>query len=246
MNPSDLAVIVAAYLIAALVKGTSGLGFSTTVLPLLTLAVGLKEAMPLVILPSLSSNLMVMRDAGHFRGTVARFWPLYLASLPGIAIGLAVLAWVDGRTAAAVLGAVLMAYSVFAFAQPALRLPSRLERPLGPPAGLLTGMVNGLTGSQVMPVLPYLLALHLEPNRFVQAINISFTVGSLAMIVGLSRIGLMTAEAALISMIGLVPVYFGLKAGTRLRRRMAPEVFRRVVLAVLLVLGAGLIARPFL
>jgi hypothetical protein len=46
-------------------------------------------------------------------------------------------------------------------------MPARLEKPLAPVTGLATGIVNGLTGSQLMPVLPYLMALHLERERFV-------------------------------------------------------------------------------
>ncbi len=82
------AAIGASLLFAALVKGVTGLGFSTTAMPLLTLAVGLERALPLVLMPSITSNILVMVDAGHFRASVRRFWPLYVALLPGIALGL--------------------------------------------------------------------------------------------------------------------------------------------------------------
>ncbi len=246
MDATELAVVGAAFLFAAFVKGTTGLGFSTTCLPFLVLAVGLKPALPLLIIPSLSSNLLVMIDAGHFRATVRRFWPLYVASLPGIALGLAILSWVDPRGAAAVLGVVLIAYSLFSLGRPHVGLAARTARALAAPTGFLTGMVNGLTGSQVMPVLPYLLALGLEPNRFVQAINCSFTLCSLAMAIGLTQIGLMTVQAATVSILGLVPVYIGIKLGNRVRRLLSPDGFRRAVLVLLLLLGLGLLLRPVL
>ena len=97
----DLGLLIVpfiAFTVAGLVKGTTGLGFSTTCLPILAISLGLKESLPLVLVPSLLSNLTVMRDAGHFRETVARFWPLYAALLPGLAAGLALLAWIDGAT----------------------------------------------------------------------------------------------------------------------------------------------------
>ncbi|MCY4480447.1 MAG: sulfite exporter TauE/SafE family protein [Rhodospirillales bacterium] len=194
--PEALAAVAAAFLLAAFVKGATGLGFSTCALPLLALSIGIREALPLVLAPSIASNLLVMRGAGHFRETVRRFWPLCLAVLPGIALGVALLVWVDPLIAGAALGLVLVGYAAFALARPPLTLPPRLERPLQWPVGLINGTVNGLTGSQVMPLLPYLLALQLDPNRFVQAINCVFTFSSLAMAVGLSEAGLLTGPAA--------------------------------------------------
>ncbi len=241
--PETLAATAAAFLVAAFVKGATGLGFSTCALPLLALAIGIREALPLVLAPSIASNLLVMRGAGHFRETVRRFWPLCLAALPGIALGVMLLVWVDPLAAGAVLGAVLAGYAAFALARPALSLPTRLERPLQWPVGLVNGAVNGLTGSQVMPLLPYLLALGLDPNRFVQAINCVFTFSSLAMAVGLSQAGLLTGPAAVLSVLGLLPVWAGVKLGEALRRRLPAEVFRKAVLALLALLGAILAAR---
>ncbi len=241
--PDTLAIAAAAFLIAAFVKGATGLGFSTCALPLLALSIGIREALPLVLAPSIASNLLVMRGAGHFRETVRRFWPLCLAVLPGIALGVMLLVRIDPLAAGAVLGAVLAGYAAFALARPALMLPSRLERPLQWPVGLMNGMVNGLTGSQVMPLLPYLLALKLDPNRFVQAINCVFTFSSLAMAAGLSETGLLTGPAAIVSVLGLLPVWAGVKLGEALRRRLPAEAFRKVVLAFLVLLGAILAGR---
>ncbi|MCY3982145.1 MAG: sulfite exporter TauE/SafE family protein [Alphaproteobacteria bacterium] len=244
--PEPLATIAAAFLVAAFVKGLTGLGFSTCALPLLALSIGIREALPLVLAPSIASNLLVMRGAGHFRETVWRFWPLGLAALPGIAFGIILLVWIDPLAAGAALGAVLVGYATFALARPALALPPRLERPLQWPVGFVNGAVNGLTGSQVMPLLPYLLALQLDPGRFVQAINCVFTVSSLAMIVGLSQAGLLTGPAVVLSVLGLLPVWVGVTLGEALRRRLPADSFRKAVLGLLILLGAILAARFFL
>ena len=73
--------IAAVFFFAAFVKGVTGLGFSTTALPFLVLSIGLKETLPLLIIPSILSNLQVMRSAGHFRVSCLQFWPLYIATL---------------------------------------------------------------------------------------------------------------------------------------------------------------------
>ncbi|MEM6358175.1 MAG: sulfite exporter TauE/SafE family protein [Pseudomonadota bacterium] len=243
MPPEIVAGIAAAMLLAAFVKGVTGLGFSTSALPMLVLIVDIRGALPLLIIPSLASNAMVMAQAGHLIEMGRRFLWLYAAALVGVAIGLGILAGIDQRVAGGVLGVVLLAYAGFAALRPSLRLPARLERPLGPPVGLLTGIVNGVTGSQVMPILPYLMALGLEPSRFVQAINISFTLSSIAMALGLSRLGLMTGENALLSLICLVPVFAGVRLGAAVRARLGPDRFRLAVLALLGLSGVVLIGR---
>jgi hypothetical protein len=244
----DITVIVVAllaYLTAGLVKGTTGLGFSTACLPFLVMAAGLKEALPLVILPSLVSNLTVMRDAGHFGETVRRFWPLYAALVPGIVAGLALLDRIDGVMAAAALGAVLCLYSGYGLTGRQGSLPDAWERPLAAPTGFLTGLVNGITGTQVIPLLPYMLARPLDHNRLVQAINCSFTLSSLAMAAGLSTLSLFSLEQLALSAAGIVPALGGVKLGTLARRRLDPDLFRTLVLVILLVLGASLIWRVF-
>ena len=245
MSAGDWLTVIGAFFLAAFVKGTTGLGFSTVCVPILALVFGVPATLPLVLIPSLASNALVMRQAGHFVETVRRFWLLYLTTLPGIGLGLWLLVRVDGDVAAAVLGGVLIAYAGYALMRPGLRVPGRAERPLGPAVGFLTGTVNGLTGSQVMPVLPYLMGLGLDPQRFVQAINISFTLSSLVMIAGLSGIGLMTPQVALLSAVGLVPVFLGVTVGARVRRLLSPEAFRRVVLGLLAVLGLILMTKLF-
>lgn len=242
----DLTVIIVAlvaFLVAGLIKGTTGLGFSTACLPFLVMAAGLKDALALIIVPSIISNVTVMREAGHFRETVSRFWPLYLALVPGIVVGLGVLDRVDGLTAAAVLGGVLCVYSLYGLATPGLRLPDAWERPLAAPTGFLTGMLNGLTGTQVIPLLPYMLARPLDPNRLVQAVNCSFTLSSLAMAAGLSTLSLFSLKQLALSVAGIVPALGGVRLGSVLRRRLDAELFRRLVLLVLLALGVSMIWR---
>lgn len=241
-TPLQIAIVFAAYFFAATAKGVTGLGFSTTCLAIIALTVGLKNALPLLIIPSISTNLMVMVGAGHFPETVRRFWSMYLATIPGVLLGLWFLGAVDGPVAGLSLGIVLIVYCIFAYANPDLRLPRHLERPLQPISGLLTGMVNGATGSQVMPSMPFLMSLHMDKNRFVQTINCSFTLSSLIMIAGLAHLDLFTTNAVIVSGIGTVFAVVGIRIGERIRDKLDTNQFRLAVLAMLTVMGIALIA----
>jgi uncharacterized membrane protein YfcA len=243
MDTSTLAIVGAAFFLSAFAKGMTGLGFSTACLPILALAIGHKATLPLLLVPSIASNIIVMVEARHFGASVRRFWLLFLSAVPGLVLGLFLLTVLDQAESGGVLGAVLFVYGVFALGNPGFRLPDRLEKPLAPVTGFLTGAINGLTGSQVMPVLPFMLALRMNRDEFVQAINCSFTFSSLVMAVGLSKIGLMTPDTALVSALGLVPVYVGIRLGGMVRRRLTNEIFRRLVLYMLMAGGMLLVLR---
>lgn len=242
-SPMQLAIIAAAYFIAAVVKGVTGIGYSTTCLPILTLAIGLKEALPLVIIPSVTSNLAVMVGVGSFKATAVRFWPLLISAVTAVFFGIWTLNLINGANAAAVLGVVLIVYVVFALTNSNFRLREAKSRRFEPVVGAMTGFINGLTGSQVMPLVPYLLSLNLERSRFLQASNQSFTMSSVAMLVGLGTVGLLSLHAAVISLVGLVLVALGVPLGQRVSSRLSPDMFRKAVLIVLAALGFTLIVR---
>ena len=227
--------------IAAFLKGITGLGFSTICLGMLANIIPLPVAIPMVIIPSLSSNVIVMVQAGHFRPTLFEFKWLYLATLPGLVIGLVLLGSVPPVQTAAALGVVLIAYAIFALVHSEFRLSQRVARNLQVPVGFTTGIVNGATGSQVMPVLPYLLSLSLSPDRLVQAINISFTASSLVMMAGLAHLGFLDAKILLASCLAIIPVYVGIKLGGALRRKLPEKMFRTAVLVLLILFGINLL-----
>ena len=161
------------------------------------------------------------------------------ATVPGVALGLWALASVDGPLA----GAVLVAWCVFAYVNPDMRLPAAWVRPLGTVSGFMTGALKGITGSQVMPVMPYLMALQLDRNLFIQAINCSFTLSSLIMAFGLNRLGLFTTDAVILSVAGVALAFGGVRLGERIRNRLSPDRFRLALLAMLVLIGASLMAR---
>jgi hypothetical protein len=243
VETTQLTIVTAAFLFAAFVKGVTGLGFSTTALPFLVYTLGIKDALPLLIIPSITSNLIVMRDAGQIRPAAFRFRWLYLPVVPGIVLGLWLLNWLDPIVSSAVLGIALISYCAIAWLQPNFRMGSKIAKALEIPVGFTTGLINGVTGSQVLPVLPFFLSLQLERNMFIQAINVSFTLSSLVMAAGLWKLGLMTLHSVEVSLLGLAAVLIGVRFGSRVRSWLSPAAFRSAVLIILTVLGVGLVVR---
>ena len=83
----------------------------------------------------------------------------------------------------------------------------------------------------------------LSRDQFIQAINISFTMSSLVLALGLTHLGLVTLTSIQGAAIGLLAVMTGIKLGSWIRRWLPADWFRRSVLILLIVMGVGLVAR---
>ncbi len=243
MDNQTLIVAFGAFFIASFLKGLTGLGFSTLCLGLLAVFIDLKLAIPLVFLPSLSSNLIVMVQAGRFLEALKRFWPLYFSALPGLVVGILFLKGSSSELPKAILGTVMFLYGVWGLRSGIGSLSETNEKRLKLPIGLLSGLVNGATGSQIMPIMPYLLSLKMDRDLFVQTINCSFTISTLVMMAGLGKLGLVTQSVVCLSAGGIVPVILGIFLGGKLRKRVSEERYRKLVLILLIILGASLVLR---
>src|SRR5436190_2920966 len=126
----------------------------------------------------MAANIGLIFGVGHGPETLQRFWKLYATIVPGIFCGTLLLGVVDAQSATRVLGVITIAYVIHATARPDFHLPSPLAKRLEIPVGLLNGFLTGLTGSQIVPLLPYLVSLKLDPDRFVQAVNMSVIIAS--------------------------------------------------------------------
>lgn len=246
MAPLSIALTLLTFFFAAFLKGMTGLGFATICLGLLTSFLDIRLAIPLVFLPSLTSNLLVMKEAGRFRESLQRFWPLYLSSVPGLLLGMWLLGWGSISLVKAILGIVLICYGLWGLSIGIVTLSSRSEQRLMLPVGLISGFVNGATGSQILPILPYLLALRLDKNLFVQTLNSSFTFSTIIMIVGLGKIGILTTPVLLLSAMGILPVAIGIRLGSRVREKVSETLYRRLVLMLLILLGCNLALRSLI
>ncbi len=92
-----------------------------------------------------------------------------------------------------------------------------------------------------MPMVPYLLSLGLRNDMFVQAVNISFVMSSVIVILALGQLGYVSLYLLAISIAGIVPVSLAVRLGVLAQRRLSANQFRTVILAVLIGLGVNLI-----
>ena len=229
--------------LAGVVKGATGLGYFIMRVAVPCFAVGLKPAMALILVPAMATNVTVAFTTGHFVETARRFANLYIAMLPGIAVGVCLLVWIAQSVAVRTLGIIVMLYALMTLVRPRISdVPGGRARAANP-TGFANGVLTGLTGSQVMPLFPYMMSLNLDPNRMVQAIDLAVSIASVFLAVGLFSAGIMTPGLMGASVLAILPALAGVEIGSRIRAHIPASQFRSVVLYVLLATGLLLLVR---
>jgi uncharacterized protein len=94
-----------------------------------------------------------------------------------------------------------------------------------------------------MPLIPYMLALRMEPDRFVQGVNTAVIVASLCLGAGLMAFQVMSMNMLYLSLAATIPALVGVQAGTWCRSRIDERNFRQLVILVLTAIGLMLLLR---
>jgi uncharacterized protein len=243
MDASLILFAISGLFFAGIIEGATGIGYSSCALPFLAAALDLKSAIVLLVVPAMASNIAVLFTTGSLAKALKRFWPLYLSTLPGILSGTALLMLVDKRVPTQILGAIIAAYSIQAWLKPAFVLQPKIAHAAQVPVGLLNGLLTGLTGSQVMPLMPYMVSLKLDAGLFVQAVNIAVVIASVFLGFGLWLAGTMSALDFGLSILAVAPALTGVQLGNWARQHIPAAHFRTIVLAVLLIIGISLLVR---
>ena len=111
--------------------------------------------------------------------------------------------------------------------------------------GLFAGVLGGLSSIWSPPVAMYLIARKVSKAEFIGATGFLFLAGSIPLAVGLTFAGILTVDTILHSLVGLIAVLIGFRAGEWLRSRVEQDLFRRLVLWAFLLMGVRLTAIGF-
>lgn len=238
-----LALVFAAFLLGGLVKGVLGFGMPVVALATLAATLGLKQAIALIIVPAIVTNVWQCAVGSSFLAIVRRLWNLLLPAVICIWVGVAILAAIDPKMASGLLGVLLVLYAAHGLTRPQLTPPRGWEIWLNPLVGALSGIAFGLTGSMMVPGVIYLQALGFDRNTLVQSLGITFLLATLALAISLSQHNLLPRDLALLSGLALLPAALGLIVGQRIRHRISEDVFRTLFFWALPVAGLYMIVR---
>jgi uncharacterized membrane protein YfcA len=225
------------------VKGLVGLGLPVVGMPLLTLALDLKTAIAVLVVPLIVSNLSQCFEGGRFRATLRRFWPTLAALFVSAALSTRVLVALPERTLFTVAGIAIIILPLITYFRPGLRVGPALERWLGPAAGVVGGFLGGVSAFYGPPLMIFLAALRLPKAEFIPAVSLMFFVGALGVTAGLLGFGVTGLPELGFSALATLPVFVGMALGRRVRIALNERQFGLLLLTIYLVIGASFLLR---
>jgi uncharacterized protein len=170
----------------------------------------------------------------------SRLWPFLVGGVPGVVLGIFILGWTNPAHVRTAIGVVLVLYSIYSFARPALK-PVQVTAPADIGVGFLNGVLGGLTGLAGIIVVIW-SGVRGWPKDVQRTVFQPIGVATFAMsAIGLGTTGAISFETAKLFLYGLPVLLAGTWAGMKLYGYIDEATFRKVVLVLLLISGVTLI-----
>ncbi|MFZ1951606.1 MAG: sulfite exporter TauE/SafE family protein [Pseudolabrys sp.] len=181
-------------------------------------------------------GVWALRHAVRWRGAA----PFIIGGLMGVPAGTMLLTYIDPAYMRIGVGILLVVYSIYSLARPAIKLAHEgVAAEVG--VGFLNGLLAGLTGLVGIVVVIW-CQLRNWPKDVQRAIFQPVLLATiLTSTVSLSAAGAVTAETMKLYLLGLPCMLAGTWVGLRLYGRLNDAAFRKIILLLLLVSGLSLI-----
>ncbi|HZP48241.1 MAG TPA: sulfite exporter TauE/SafE family protein [Vicinamibacterales bacterium] len=236
------AYIVAVMFVATLIRSTFGFGEALIAVPLVALRAPVTVAAPLAVLLSIVvAAVIVVRDWRHV--DVRSASGLFVPSLVGIPVGLALLVNVNDHVVKVALGAVIIAFAAWALTAGRDRQLRGGHQVWLISCGLLAGVLGGAYGMNGPPLVVYGALRRWSPQRFRATLQGYFLPASIAGAIGYASIGLLNDTVTRDFLWSLPAVGVAIVAGRSINARIDSDRFLRLVYAGLLLIGAVLIGQ---
>lgn len=247
-DPWTLLLMVLIVVGAAAVKGAIGFGFPLVAVPLLSVFMGPRVAVPLVAIPTLVSNFIMMRRGSGSPPVGGRpaTAPLLLAAagvIVGTIGGARLVTALDTRLLSLLVGGVTLVYVAATVFHLTARVPRAAGERLAPVVGLVAGVMGGSTGIFAPLMASYLHLLRLAKQEFVFWITVMFFTANVVQVASYLHLGLYAGPVLAASLLACVPMAAGTGLGILLQDRLPQEAFTRIMLAVVCVASLSLLAR---
>lgn len=245
----DLSVLIfatVAGLAAGLVKGVVGFGMPMILLSSLAMFLPIYSALAALILPTLLTNLQQAREQGLSQS-------IPLMAKHKIFIGVMVILIFSSAALTpnlpqqfllGILGIFILSFSIFQMSGYRFSLSSEDYRAQFL-FGSIAGVAGGLCGAFGPPTVAYLTAINTAKNEQMKIQALIYGTGAMLMFFGHMASGIFNFSTAPLSAFLILPCVCGFWIGARIRNTFDQNMFRKVTLGVLILVGANLIRRAW-
>lgn len=230
-------IIILTVVVASFVRGVSGFGAALITMPVLSGLTSIHVAAPLVAIIGLTNDTLLCfyyRRSFEWK-IVSKLWA---GSVLGIPIGFLILRLFPGNGMISGLGLMMTAYAIYALCDPVLPVLKSRRWIYG--TGLLCGALGGSYNIPGPPVILYGNSQRWSQEKFKSNLSIFFWGNALLVVSGHIFENNYSIDVLQQYAMTVPSVIIGLAAGTALSKFFNPLIFRKVVLAILIVIGIRL------
>jgi uncharacterized membrane protein YfcA len=230
-------------LIAAFIKGATGLGFPLIATPAIALLLDIRTAVTVLILPNLfMDSAQVIRD-GFPYDIFRRFSSVIAPTVIGVFLGTMVLVKLPLWILNLCLGLTVIVFVISNMFKFNFAISPRAEKVLSPIVGFISGFLNGMTNAAGPTLAIYLHCLKLDKRMFVKSIATIFVTTKVSQLVAISTWNLFNWDTIKLSLQVLLFTLAGFYAGLKAQDRVNQRNFNRGLLVLLSLIGVILILR---
>jgi uncharacterized membrane protein YfcA len=233
-DPIGWLVLIVGALVASVVGGVAGFGAGIIMLPLVSWAIGIRSAVPVLTVTMLIGNLSrIWWSRGDVdRAVVIRF---VLGAAPATALGTALYAGLPSDWLGRFAGVFLIA------SVPLRRLLAtdlfRMRLRHFPILGAFIGLLSALVVTTGPLNTPFFLAYGLRRSAFIGTESVCAMAMHLTRGAALARYALLTGETVAVGAVLGGTMFVGAWTGRRLLERMSDRTFLGIIEAMLIVMG---------
>lgn len=227
------------FFLAGFTQGASGFGSSLVAMPLLTLLISVKLAVPLCILNGLLiTGFLSFRLKEHLDWL--KILPLSLAALPGVVVGAIALKKANPEVMKIALGLLIIAYCLLRFLwnRPS---GSKIHDYWGWFAGFASGVITAAISAGGPPVVIYTTMTGWRKDVVQSTLSGFFLLSGVAVAVSHVVSGITSAEVLRLVMLSAPFVLAGVFAGSAWYDRINTKMYLRLIFGLLMASGVLLI-----
>jgi len=234
--------IVLVLFLATLVRSALGFGEALIAVPLLALVMPIEVAAPTAVLVSITVAFIIVIQDWRRIHLISALW-LVVPTFLGIPVGLFLLKTLPEPIVEAILGVIVMAFSVYSLAS--RRNHELKDDRLAGLFGFTAGVLGGAYGMNGPPLAIYGSMRRWSAEHFRATLQAYFLPASLAGMAGYWFGGLWTPAVNRFYFISLPGVVVAIFLGRAINRRMQNRRFIYYVRIALTVIGAILLVKAF-
>jgi uncharacterized protein len=237
-----LAYVIVIVFVATLIRSALGFGEALVAVPLLALRIPITIAAPLAVLISIVVAGVVVIQDWH-RVEVRSASGLILAALPGIPMGVLLLALGNEHIVKSLLGALIVAFSIYSLLTKRTPQVNEKHHGLLIGCGFVSGVLGGAYGMNGPPLAIYGALRGWSPAHFRATLQGYFLPASLIGLAGYVVAGLWRAAITRYFLLSLPGVAVAIVIGRAINQRVSGDAFFRLVNAGLIIVGCLLVVQ---